>query len=495
MNWLKRLTGVVAAGLVGLALWQLESARAGLEIVPLEAGTTPATLYRLPGATGPAVIIAHGFAGSRQLMEAFSLTLARAGYTAVSFDFEGHGRNPTPMSGDVTKIEGTTVKLLAQLTEVIDAVLAQPGISGPVALLGHSMASDIVIRQAIADERVAAVVAVSMYSEAPNALEPRALLMVTGAWEPGLRAVALEVLRQVDPTAQEDETASGDDGVRRRASVAARVEHLGVLYSRTSLQEARAWLDEAFGRASQAPLAATGGWISLLLGAVLLLAWPLAGLLPRAETRPETPDRLSFLAATLLPALLTPLLLAPLDLQVLPVLVADYLLLHLLVYGAIALAVWRWRGLHFGPLAPLPGLALLVYGLGAFGLALDRYAASFVPHEGRLTIVLAVALGALPFMVADALVTEAGRAALWRRLVARLAFFASLGLAVALDFERLFFLVLILPVIALFFLVFGSMGGWVGRRCGAPLAPGLALGLILAWSIGVSFPLVAVGAG
>jgi hypothetical protein len=45
-------------------------------------------------------------------MEANALTLAR-GYVAVSFDCEGHGGNPRPMSGDVTHIEGTTQKLMA----------------------------------------------------------------------------------------------------------------------------------------------------------------------------------------------------------------------------------------------------------------------------------------------------------------------------------------------------------------------------------------------
>jgi hypothetical protein len=63
---------------------------------------------------------------------------------------------------------------------------------------------------------------------------------------------------------------------------------------------------------------------------------------------------------------------------------------------------------------------------------------------------------------------------------------------VALDFERLFFLAIIFPVIVLFFLVFGSMGRWVGTAAGATPV-GLALGLILAWSLGVSFPMFAAG--
>jgi hypothetical protein len=175
------------------------------------------------------------------------------------------------------------------------------------------------------------------------------------------------------------------------------------------------------------------------------------------------------------------------EIAVLPVLVADYLALHLGLYGLLQLGVLHAMG-HRLPRGPVwPAAALAGYGIGVFGLALDSYGASFMPHAGRWAIVGAVALGAVPFMLGDAVATAGGRAPLARRLVVRAALFVSFGVAVALDFEDLFFLVLILPVILLFFLVFGTMGGWVGRRAG-PIASGLALGVILAWAIGVSFP-------
>jgi len=110
-----------------------------------------------------------------------------------------------------------------------------------------------------------------------------------------------------------------------------------------------------------------------------------------------------------------------------------------------------------------------------------------------LPIIAAIAVGAVPFMLAESLATDGGRAPLWRVLVARGAFLASLGAAVALDFHRLFFLLIIIPVIILFFVIFGLMGGWVGRRTLSPAAAGIGLGLILAWSIGVSFPMFSPG--
>ncbi len=493
MTPIRILTGAFAVLMIALAVWRLEASRAGLSITELSVGETPVTVYRQPGATGPAVVIAHGFAGSRQFMEAFALSLARAGYLAVSFDFQGHGRNPRPMSGDVTRIDGTTALLLDELGGVIDAVLAMEGVAGPVALVGHSMASDIVVRRAVMDERVAAIVAVSMYSEAVAADRPDRLLVVSGEWERHLRAGGLAALRLVDPEAGEGETAvDPDSGLLRRAVVAPRVEHVGVLYSRVSLEEARAWIDEGLGRNSAAPVAGTGLWILVLLGGIVLLAWPLAALLPAGEgAAPDRPPRNVFFTATLIPALVAPLLLSFAEIRLLPVLVADYLALHLLLYGAIALAIlWR-RGIRLGGFAMVPALALLAFGVAVFGGALDRYAASFMPHAERLPIILVLALGAVPFTLADSLLTEGGRAPVWRRLFSKVAFLASLGFAVALDPERLYFLAMVFPVVLLFFLVYGLMGSWVGRRGGKPMVPGLALGLILAWALGVSFPMIA----
>ncbi len=490
----------LAAAIVGLVLcgtgvWHLEAVRLGLTITPLSVGTTPATVYRqADAAPAPVVVIAHGFAGSRQLMEAYALTLAKAGYVAVSFDFEGHGRNPVPMSGDVSRIDGTTQLLMRETGRVVDAALALPFVDGRVALLGHSMASDIILRLALEDPRVRATVAISMFSEAVTPSEPRNLLMVSGEFEGFLRANALANAKLADPAAAEG-TTTGDpaSGSGRRAASAPNVEHVGVLYSAAALQESRDWLDAVFGRTSAGPVAATGLPILLLMAGLVLLAWPLASLLPRRDRHAEAVKLRVFLVAILAPAVVTPPLLTLFDTRFLPVLVADYLAVHLFVYGLLSLAILAWNGVRIGHVAWAAATAFAAYGIFVFGGALDRYAASFMPNAERLPIVVAIAVGAIPYMLADSLATEGGRARVWRVVAARLAFLASLGAAVALDFERLFFLLIIIPVIVLFFAVFGTMAGWVGRRTQSPGATGLALGLVLAWAVGVSFPIFSPG--
>ncbi|WP_425092894.1 serine aminopeptidase domain-containing protein [Tropicimonas sp. S265A] len=479
------LVGLCAAC---LSIWKLEGFRAGLDITHVHVGTTPVTVYADPAAPpGPAVVIAHGFAGSRQLMEAFALTLARAGYVAVSFDFEGHGRNPTPMSGDVTAIDGTTQLLMSETGRVTDYALGLGRVDGRVALLGHSMASDVIVRQTIADPSVEATVAISLFSQAVTAQEPGNLIAINGEWEATLREEARRIVQLIDPQAAEGQTVRGD-GILRRAVFAPRVEHVGVLYAPTSLREARDWLDQTFERTSSSPLATTGGWIALLLASLVALSWPVMRLLPSGPPLDDVP-RTTFWMALGSASLVTPLLLAPFDVQFLPVLVADYLGVHLLVFGVIVLGILWWRDVRFDLRGWIATLALVAFGLGVFGVAMDRYVASFMPHLGRLPIIAALGLGAVAYMVSDAALTGAGHARLWRRLAAKAGFLASLGLAVVLDFEGLFFLLIILPVILLYFLVFGAMGGWAGRRTGAVFGVGLALGLILAWSLGVSFPM------
>lgn len=485
-NWLTAWIALIA---IAISVFQLERGRSGLDISDFRIGTTPATLYRKPGANGPLVVVAHGFAGSRQLMQANSLSLAQSGYTVLAFDFEGHGRNPVPMSGDVTAITGTTALLVAETRRVIAAGRALPGMPDGYALLGHSMATDIIVRAAIAEEAAGtpagAIVAISMFSGAVTANEPGGLLMITGQWEGGLRAAALENLRQVKPDAEEGETVIAGD-VLRRAVVAPGVEHVGVLFSATALREAVDWLDRSFDRRSGASIVRPGLWIVLLLAGIVMLLRPLTRLLP---PRPPAADPVPvgrFWLAVLLPAVLVPLAGTAAYVPFMPVLVADYLMVHLAAYGGLQLMlVWR-RG---GAGLPIPGILLLaIWGIAVFGLAMDRYAASFIPSAERLVIIGVLCIGTVPFMVADSILTGAGRASMWRRVVARLAVVLSLGAAAMIDPERLMFLFIILPVLVLFFLLHGLMGRWVGQHSG-PVAAGIGLGLCLAWSLGVSFPL------
>jgi len=506
LGWIRLLLGGLAVVAIGVALARLQDTRRGTTTEAMMADGTPMTVFRpVQGrAAAPVVVIAHGFAGSQQLMQPFAVTLARAGYIAVTFDFAGHGANPMPLSGSIAREDGATRRLVDETARVADRAISLG--DGRLALLGHSMATDIIVRVAQSRADVAATVAVSMFSPAVTATSPRNLLVIAGEWEGGLRREALRAVGLVSaPAPAEAGVTYGDvaAGTARRAAVSPRAEHVGVLYNEASLREALAWLDASLSRpaAANPDLDGRGVWILLLLLGVVVLAWPLSALLPRAASPPvgAGPGWRRIALPLILPALLTPIVLRFVPTNFLPVIVGDYLAVHFAAYGVLtALCIaFAQRG-HTSPRSTVSRgalatgtLALMLFGLVALAWPIHSYVTAFVPAGHRLPLFAATLVGTLFYFLADEWLTRGARAARGAYLASKLAFLVSLGLAVALDFQRLFFLLIIVPVIVLFFLVYGLFSAWAFRRSGHPFMAGTANAFAFAWAIAATFPLVA----
>ena len=502
-NGLLAILGPIA---IACALWRLQANTAGVDIRPMDIAGTPATIYRpASGALGPVVVIAHGFAGSGRLMQSFALTFARNGYVAATFDFPGHGRNPTPLTGDLEHVEGATRVLVAETAKVAAAVRGLG--DGRLAVLGHSMASDIVVRFAESDPDVAATIAVSMFSPAVTRTAPKNLLVIVGDWEGFLKTEALRAVSLATaPAAPEPGVTYGaiGEGTGRRVAFSPHVEHASVLFSQASMREALAWLDQTFGVVRSTPPAIDdrGPWILVLLAGGVALARPLSTLLP-AVAIPKTGAGLGWrrLAGPLaIPMIATPILLRFAPTHFLPVLVADYLAVHFAVYGLIAaiMLVWARRlgGAAARAAVSIPALAAVAAAITAYGFValvwpIDSFVTSFVPGRERVALVAALMIGTALYFLSDEWLTRGPGAGRGAYPASKLAFLASLALAIALDFERLFFLILIVPVIAVFFVVHGLFSGWAYRRTGHPFAAGIANAIAFAWAIGVTFPLVA----
>ncbi|WP_296525289.1 alpha/beta fold hydrolase [Rhodoplanes sp.] len=508
--------GLVAATAVAISLWQLTATTAGLDIERTHVGPTPVTVYRpAGGAPAPVVIIAHGFAGSQQLMQPFAVTLARNGYVAVTFDFLGHGRNGEKLGGDITRVQGTTTFLVDEVARVAAFAKTLPGTDGRLAMLGHSMASDIVVRYAQSDPAVAATVALSMFSPAVTGETPRNLLVVVGDWErrlkeEALKAVGLSVGGPVEPGVTYGRF---EDGTARRAAFSPNVEHIAVLYSAASSREALTWLDAVFERHGSGYVDDRGSWIALLIAGIVLLAKPLAGLLPRVSEFPRgagLPWRVLWPVAVA-PAVLTPLILWKAPTEFLPVLVGDYLAAHFAVYGLLTafmlVLVKRWsirdgaerRARNEQPdrlqsrqivALALAATAVALYSIAVLGGAIDWFVTSFVPVATRWPLVLALFAGTLPYFLADEWVARGPGAARGAYAATKLLFLLSLAAAVALNLQKLFFLILIVPVILAFFVVYGLFSRWTFARTGHPWVGGLANALAFAWAIAVTFPLL-----
>lgn len=497
------LVAVVALVGIATAVWQLQAATDGLSIEAGHAGSIPLTVFRpLAAGRAPVVVIAHGFAGSRQLMQPFALTLAHAGYIAVTFDFPGHGRNPTRLAGGITDDKAAAACLLDAVDQVVAYARARPDGDGRIALLGHSMASDTVVQYGRTHSDIAATVAVSAFVRGVDADRPRNLLVIVGALEPdflhreGARIVGMATAGPVLP-----EVTYGDRqaGTARRLAYAGDAEHVGVLYSHASLQAARDWLDASLGRASNGAVQSRGPWLALLFSALVALAWPLAALLPVLADPPAgagLPWRRLW-PVLLLPAIVTPLLLRPLPPDLLPLLLGDYLALHLGLYGLLMLAGLAWLRVPLAGLRPsgpvlAVACAIAAWGVLGIGLPIDAYFTAFIPTGERLLMLPLVLAGTLPWFVADEWLTRGVAMPRGAYVASKLCLLLSLALAIALNLHRLFFLIIILPVIVVFFIVYGVFSTWSWRATRHPLPAALANALSLAWAIAATFPMVAL---
>lgn len=224
-----------------ISVWQISFAQNGLKVMNLHTTNPPVTIIT-PSNASPAlratVLIAHGFAGSSVLMRGFALTLAHAGYTTVSWDFEGHAANPNPLrlsdeSGDlINNVESALAQ--AETTGLID--------SQRLAILGHSMGSGIALSYGTLYPSTQATIAISPLSQAVSPTLPHDLLLMAGSLEPQFMVNA-EILLASSGGESSDFTS----GTARKLLVVPNVEHISILFSPLAQSAARSWLDMTFG--------------------------------------------------------------------------------------------------------------------------------------------------------------------------------------------------------------------------------------------------------
>ncbi|PDW01140.1 alpha/beta hydrolase [Candidatus Chloroploca asiatica] len=518
--WLATVLGIAAMAGGLMQLWlphqQLHTEQLRLGTLPVRMVTDPRT-----DADAPAVLIAHGFAASHQIMLPFAVTLAHAGYRVYLLDFPGHGQNPTPLRGDMTDREGRHRQLRTALDEVM--ALARTRGATEIGLLGHSMGSEVVVRYAQEHPGITAVVGVSLVYGEISATSPPNLLVITGALEPGLHPLAQHVADTAAGGSGTRDTTYGNfvDGTARRVVFAPGVEHIGVLFSPISMARALAWFQQAMPVASPTPepyLDNRAPWLGMTLLGASLLFLPLAQIIARLRPAPCRDAR---------PALrhwwwgtaLVPALIAPIAVRLfptgdwLPILVGGPLALHFAVYGlttligvgvlvrrsqqpstvsgSAALPVLLQPDRRWRDLLVISAAALLIIGyvLLSFGLPIHTFVLNYVPPVTRLPTVAAIIALMLPYFLADEWLTRGPWAPRGAYVITKLVLIASLALAIALN-AQLFFLVLIAPLFGAYFLIYGLFSWIVFQRAGTPLIGALSNSVIFAWIVAVTFPLV-----
>lgn len=484
----------VTAGLgllmVLIAVWQLESADAGLAVRNIQAGDLPVTLISPGGEAAnerPLVLVAHGVAASRVIMNGFALTLAHAGYNVVLWDFAGHGSNPQPMPSDRDS------RVLVENAEAALHAARENGlISDQVAILGHSMGSGVALAYGVNHPETMATIAVSPVSRLVSPELPHNLLLLAEELDQRFVRNAEDLLSQAG--------GPGGDlmaGTARRMEIIPSVEHISILFSTTAHQEARQWLDSTFGLHPGAVEYTDRRmlWYLLGMGGVFLFFLSLGPLVNRFESGSDDPElrslgrRIGALVAGALGATILLYGLAEAGLQLnglLGLLVGGYILLWFAFAGAIGILLLGstpgrplWKVL----LESLMVFAPLWIGLGLLGSYV--WLPWILIPKRLIWWPVGFAL-ALPWWVAVAQAVlptrRLGRLAWW--LTYSLIFVGALFLAIRLNPE-LGFLILILPV---FPLVLGLHALAAGPfRWRAPFVLGAAL--FIGWLVLAVFPL------
>jgi dienelactone hydrolase len=512
---------LAVVGVRGLASWDdgLVRESASADGVPVEVFRTEAGPERRPVA-----VVAHGFAGSKQLMYAFGPALAHEGYVAVLLDFTGHGANPRPLPSQNGVGAASRDALQADLGAVVGWAVGQPWAApGRLGLVGHSMGAGAVTRYAAAHppgsgaDGAAATVAVSLPSaeDLPaDATRPANLLLLVGEREQDrFFDVAREALRLGYPGGVGGITyGSFEDGSARREQVVPGVEHVTIVFSADTLDATGGWLDEALSYGVTDP--AEGPPDRMLWAGVLLLATtlgfvPLASLLLGGR-RPLAPHRTvsagvaggGMAAGAAVAALV--MAAAPGLGGLVPIAVGGYLAAFLAVFGLVCLAVASRTSLGGGDADAPAGLGRPRWATAAASLALAAYlvvAFLSVGHAtwvdagfagGRKTAGLALALCAFAYFLGEELLARRTRRGRRLALVALSRVLVVVGLlAAVLLLGAPGFLTLIIPLVAVLFAWFAVFGSVVAGRTAAPWAPALVQAAITGAAIAATFPYVA----
>ena len=512
---LRLLVLALALAAFAFSLWELRLGSDGVAPQRVSIGTIPATVFAPPqGAAKAVVVVAHGFAGSQQMMAPLATSLARDGYLAITFDFAGHGRNAAPMHGGVVDLESSMRQLLGEIDAIAAYAKARPDYKGRLAFIGHSMASELIVQAAQRRDDVNAVVAISLFGRTVTATSPRNLLVIDGAWEfAALKDAARRIVGLTHADPQEDVT-YGDfaAGTARRFGFARGAEHIGVIWSVDAAVKAREWLDDVFAATPTGEgIDRRGPWLGLMgLAAVALMGVGVRGL-PRLRNEPA-PAPLSgwrFYALVGGAAVLTPLILWKFPTDFLPILLGDYLAAHFALWGALlglgSLALrarsprrgdeerLQARGSRSNSDAGFTALAVaLLAGLYLllFGAPLDLYVTSFWPTGPRWPLVpLEIAAVALAFAAEERLARGLAAPRLGYTTL-KLGFVISLIAAIALNPQRLFFLAIVAPVVAILFVGFGFINRAAYKRTLSPYVGALGTAVALGVAIAVTFPMV-----
>jgi dienelactone hydrolase len=429
----------------------------------------------------PGILIAHGFAGSKQLMFGYGDTFAHNGYGVLLLDFDGHGANPAPLSKK---------NLQHNLETALTVLRQQPEIDpDKIGLLGHSMGSRMVMLGGIEQPKtISAVVAVSPTDAPVTPSKPQNLQLQAGEWEGKFVQQSAQLLRKAGGANPNTETGEG-----RSRIIIPQAEHILILFKDRSHQAALKWFNATFHQTSKEAEYRDRrmAWYSLHLLSWLLLLGIVSPLISHDLSRPLVrPHPLrSWLGLGVVPVSTTGII------YVMSLRTPLSSLGGMLVGGALGLWLFiaglTWVGiiLRF----PRPTLKSLGYGLLLFGVLWIGFGAmaqetwlQWWLNVERLKLWSVLACACFPWFLASG--TAQLNAGIGKRIVWWFA--QSLALTVGLIVTLILvpdlsFLALILPIIPIVLAILSFASAQVRDAWSYAMASALFFG----WTIAAVFPL------
>ncbi|HEY7094018.1 MAG TPA: alpha/beta fold hydrolase [Ktedonobacterales bacterium] len=530
---------VLTLALFALATWQVHATERQVvreEITISDAGGNISALRFTPRDEhlNIVAVVAHGYSGSKEVMTTFCIELAKQGITAYCFDFPGHGSSPETFNTDAA-LSGAQSQLTNTVGAVVDYALQNmPRRDAKLVLIGHSMGTAAVGLYALRHPELANLAATVLVSpvldEAPTTNNPRNLLVLAGDADPAgiIRIAKMRVAEgcgQPSDGALSADLTCGDPrlGTGRKLVILPGLNHITILTASATHRQILDWLSAGLDAGITTDTVTADQrflWLLLGLGAAFLallpaLALASAGLRQLPTRRAESAAGNAYLRSlTALSVMIAALVMGMIALhffvdspfgfllQALSPDLATFLFGAGIVALGLALAVpacrseadWP-RGLSIATQAALAvgAFVFLYFTLGA----LSTFAwASLALTPARMWRALALALLFIPlFLGSELLLRPVARAKPWlaagTKLTVALLTTVALFAAILIDANRLSFLLFLLPIMAIFLLLFVALETWTRREVERPLVfIALTEALILGWAVAATFPLL-----
>ena len=427
------------------------------------------------------IIIGHGFAGSKEMMRQIAYDVAKAGSNAVLFDFIGHGSNQQKLVNEPTEITGTTQQLVDQLSNTINFIYEKFGDDIKISLIGHSMASDIVVR-ASADKRIKSVVAISPYSTGITQDFPKDLLLISGQFESHLRSHALQMVKTFKPEANEN-TEYTNGNIRRKASFIENTGHVSVIYAPQTTKIIIDWLKlENYDR----PIWKNQiGWI--LIGMTFIVIG-----MSRLNTNLANKTILVFKNKKALISVLTATTAALssglIEINLLPVYGFERIAIY---FGLVGLFTYLFSfdyqitTLKIGFLYCLK----LILCFGVLCFLINRYIGSFSLSDNRITAFITLILPITLFsLINEKLIASSS---IWIAILLRGLPIVGFSMLLILFPEQYGLMFTTVLIYILYFIVFGYIGRHQRKKIGHAKV-GLAHGIFLSFAFAATNPIFAI---